>query len=398
MKPGLKGVRPYLLLSVLGLILYLPVSLHASTLYSDYGAHIEIALALPGDVSRVSHVLFSALFLLIHRLLPTVALPHVQVAATLIFMLPVPLIAFWLFRKATNGVLPDALLMALSLILTIMAPVTIWTNPAMLGYLNPIVYHNPTAIAIRILLIPVSLLALGIYDSRPSRSLNHRTYVTLLSAVLVLLATMAKPNYTLALIPTCCLYAVWRWLRRSYVDIPLLVFGFCLPGAFLLGLMYLLALFNLDDGFGIAVGFLTFLKLYLPTWRIPIQLMLSLVFPVAVYLGYFKVARQDLYLNLSWLIFGVGAAFAYLLYEEGPRFSHGNFLWSGYSAVFVLMFASMLFFCRTYSIRIQRHGRGNLKLLGLNFTSREAFALLLLGLHVISGIAYYLRFLGTTSL
>ena len=98
------------------------------------------------------------------------------------------------------------------------------------------------------------------------------------------------------------------------------------------------------------------------------------------------------------MIFGVGAAFAYLFYEEGPRFWHGNFLWPGYSVVFVLMFASMLFFCRMYSSRIQRKSTGKFKLLGLSLTSREAFVLFLLGLHVISGIAYYIRFLEATSL
>jgi len=39
---------------------------------------------------------------------------------------------------------------------------------------------------------------------------------------------------------------------------------------------------------------------------------------------------------------------------------------------------------------------GKLRLFGVHFTRREAFVMLLFGLHVISGIAYYARFLETT--
>ena len=395
MRIGWQRLRPYLLLIALGPILYLPVSLHASTFYSDYGAHIEIALALPEKVKHVSHVLFSALFLLIHRLLPSLTLPHAQVAAVLIFMLPVPLIAFSVLKQATKGALPDSLLMLLSLSLTVLAPVTIWTSPSMVGYLNPIVYHNPTAIAVRLFLIPVSFLALGIYDYQPDVSLNRRIYVTLLNAVFVLLATLAKPSYTLALIPGCCLLAMLRLLMRRRVDFRFLIFGICLPGAIMLSLLYLLTYFNYDDGSTIAFGFLTFMKSRVPLWRVFIQLALSLVFPIGVYLSYHREARRDLYLNMSWLIFGVGAAYAYLLYEEGTRFLHGNFLWSGYSAVFVLMFASALFFVKLIRPSINSEDRGSFPLVDMKFTRREAFLILLFGLHLFSGIAYYLRFLAT---
>ena len=389
-----RRLRPYLLLGGLVPILYLPVILHAS-MFNDYGSHVAIALGLPHYVKHVTHVLFSALFLVIHRLLPSLALPHAQVVAVLLFMLPVPLIAFSLFKKATKGALSDPLLMAFSLSLTILAPVTIWTDAYMIGYLNPIVYHNPPTIAVRLFLIPVSVLALGIYESRSSLSLNQRTYLTLLSAVLVLLATLAKPNYTLALIPACCLLAVWRWLRQRSVDFPRLVFGLCLPAALLLGLMYLLVRFNYDDGFGFGAGFLMVMKYHVPAWRIPIKLMLSLLFPVAVYLGYFKEARQDLYLNLSWLTCGVAGAMAYLLHEEGPRFSHGNLLWGSYGAVFVLMFASMLFFVKRIQLKVNGEDGVSFPLAGANVKIREAFILLVLGLHVLSGIAYYVRFLDT---
>ncbi|MDE2749026.1 MAG: hypothetical protein OXI34_08690 [Chloroflexota bacterium] len=391
----LKTLQPYVFLVSLGLILYLPVTMHASTLYVDYGNHINVAMALPGKVEHITHVLYHALVLLIHEALPSVPLPLATVAATLIFMLPVPVIAFSLFKKAANDTVPDSLLIAFSLSLTIMAPLTIWTPRFQIGYINPIVYHNPTMIAVRLFIIPVSIMALRVYASRPFRSMNQRIHLSLLCAVLVTLATMTKPSFTLALLPGCCLYAFWRLLMRRHVDLPILVVGICLPGIFMLGLAYLLTYYHYDDGTVIAVGFLTGMKYYVPTWRIPIQLLLSLAFPLRLYICFHKEARQHAYLNLSWLIFGVGAIYAYWLYED-PRIKHANFLWSGYSAVFLLMFASMLFYIERRRSNVASAETGKLRLFGVHFTRREAFVMLLFGLHVISGIAYYARFLETT--
>ncbi len=398
MKNDMTYLRPYLVLVVLSLVIYLPVSLQASQFLHDYGNHIKLALELPESARRINHVFYHAVFLLAHRLLPSLLLPQAAVAAILTFMLPVPLMAFSIFKKAANQSLPDWLLMAFALGLTILAPVTIWTNSFMLGYFNPIVYHNPTIIALRLFAIPVSLLAARVFCERPFESMNQQIFLILLCAVLVLLATLTKPSYTFVLLPGCCVYAVWRLLRWRHINIPFLIFAICLPGVLMLGLMYLLAYYGFDDGSSLAIGAFTFMKLHIPTWRIPIQLMLSLIFPAGLYLCYPIQARRDLYLNLSWLIFGVGAAVVYLLYETGPRLHHGNFLWSGYSAVFVLMFASILFFCRVRSSGQQREDRKTLSILGLRFTGRDVFVMLLFTMHLVSGIAYYFRFLGLTSL
>ena len=80
-----------------------------------------------------------------------------------------------------------------------------------------------------------------------------------------------------------------------------------------------------------------------------------------------------------------------LLYESGPRKWHGNFLWTSYNGIFLLMFASILFLLEQY-VRELRHGYGSIQALNLRFSRRFAVALLLLGLHLLSGIAYYWRF------
>ena len=390
-----KRIRPFLLLTVLSLILYLPVMSHAAALDTDFGKHIRRAIALPeisDHESHVTHVLYHSLFLLIYRGLPTLELTHVAAAAILIFMLPVPLIAFAFFKKAAGDSLPDPWLMAFSLGLTIMSPVTIWTNVFMIGYINPIVYHNPTVITVRLFVIPISLLALRIYQSQAYRSLNQRVYVLLLCAVLVLMSTLAKQSFTIALLPGCCLYASWRLLRRRHVDWFLLAIGICLPGVFMLAFQYLLYDVNSSDGSAVAFGFLTFMQQWIPSWRIPIQLLLSLVFPIGVYLRYRENARRHLYLNMSWVLFAVAAGITYVLYETGPRIEHGNFIWNSYSAIFLLMFASALFLMEQHAHERQLE-IGELHVFGIKLSRSVAFLMLLFGLHVVSGITYYMRFL-----
>lgn len=385
-------LRPYLLLLVLSLIIYLPVMMHAIPLEMDFGGHIRRALALPDSPRHITHVLFHAIFLFIHRLAWFIPRSMATAMAILAVMLPVPIIAYSLFKRAVDDAAPTCLLIALSLALSIIAPITLWTIPAMLGYINPIVYHNPTMITVRLFVIPLSLLAFRIFHGRPYRSLNQRVYILLLSAVTVLLGTLAKASFTFALLPGCCLFALWRFLKRERVDWLLLLCGICLPGILLMGLAYLLVYESADRNSTVAIGFLTTMRQWIPIWRVPIQFLLSLVFPMAVFALYFKQARRHLYLIMCWVIFAVSAAISYSLYEEGPRITHGNFVWTGYAGSFLLMFASLLFLLEQYA-REWSLGLGRFTLFGTRFSRRATLALLLFGLHVISGIAYYYRFI-----
>lgn len=383
----------YLMLALSSLVLYLPVMSHASRFTVDFGLHIILALKMPDKLEHVSAPLFHAIFLSMHRLM---GLSHqdAALAAILLAMVPVPLIAFALFRRCAGEYIAAEVLMAVALGLTIMSPITIWMQKNMIGYVNQMVFHNPTSITLRLFIIPVSILAFRIFQNKPFRSLKHRVYNLLLCAVLVILSMLAKPSFALALLPGCCLFAVWRCLRRENVDWRLLAFGVLLPGLLVLGLLALLSYVEHDDGSSIEFGPLTFMKLYLPTWRIPVQLLLSIVFPVGVSLLYARQASRNLFLSFSWIVFACGIFVTYSLYESGPRLKHGNFLWTGYSAVFLLLFAATRFLLEQY-VRELRYGHSSLQVFGLRFSRRFAFASFLFGLHVISGIAYYLRFLAT---
>ena len=388
---GLNRLRPYLLVLILSLILYLPVMKEASEKQVDFGDYIEQALTLPETTTHVVHVLFHAIFLLVYRLAPFLSQSSAALVAILLVMLPVPIMVYGLLDAAARDGLPTALVIAFSIAVTIAGPIALWTDHSMLGYINPIVYHNATSITARLFVIPLSLLAFRIFQGQRYRDRNHRVYLLLLSAAVVLLATLAKPSFVFALLPACCLFALWRSFRRQAVDWLLLVCGTCLPGLVLMGILYLLAYESQDRSSTIAFGLFTTFQTWIPAWRIPLQFLLSLVFPLAVYALYFKQARRHLYLNMCWVIFTVAAAMAYSLYEAGPRIGHGNFIWGSYNAIFLLMFASLLFALEQHS-RERQVDCGQRAVFGLRISQKVAIATLIFGLHVISGIAYYYRY------
>ena len=386
----MRKVAPYALLFILSLFIIIPIVASASAAtVTDFNYHYKFALEMPDEV-HIAHVLYYATVLVYNRLTPFASAFYVNVFAMITFMSPLLLILFELLKRTACNHINDRVILMLALCLFIMAPISIWIdNPFMAGYVNPTVWHSPTFHALRLFIVPVSLMARRIVDGSRYHDLNHRIYVVLLSACLISLATMAKPSYTIALIPGVCLFVIYRMSKRQSVDWPLLILGTFWPGMILLGLQYLVNYGNGGDG--IQLGILVFARLWMPVWQIPIRLLLSLAFPLCVYLLYFAEARKYTYLNISWLIFFVGMLYMYFFNVSGWRFDHGVFSWTGHSVIFALMYASVQFLVERYAMERRR-------MLEDGNTSRQLFSIRFIlvaatfGLHVIAGIAYFFRF------
>jgi hypothetical protein len=126
----------------------------------------------------------------------------------------------------------------------------------------------------------------------------------------------------------------------------MLIFGIGIPAVALLGYQ---ALTFTDGGLEIA-PFMTFdLWAYhynpLANTLLPLKFLLSIAFPLAVYLAYFPRARRDTAFNLAWLCVAVGMAWTYLFADSGDRVA-GNLVWNGQSAVLILYVATLLFWLR----------------------------------------------------
>jgi hypothetical protein len=118
---------------------------------------------------------------------------------------------------------------------------------------------------------------------------------------------------------------------------------------------------------------------------VAVKLVLSVVFPLAVALGFRREAWRDVPLRLAWLAFLAGTAYAYGLAETGPRRVHGNFLWSAQVANLVLFAASVRFALARAGDAEPRRGR----------TAVLALCAVAFALHVASGASNLARFVRT---
>ena len=195
----------------------------------DFGTHVAVALSLPGETTFVSHPLFHAMFRLVKILLPGLDNSDVAVLALLSFLLPQSLIVFSLLSRSAARQHSQFLIVVVSFGLTILSPITIWTHKLMLGYVNPnrVSQSDHTCFAS----FRDTHVFTAIAESSTERRLveieSCRIYTVLLCASVLLLTTLAKQNYTIALIPGCCIFAVWQTLKRKEVDWLVLVFGIC---------------------------------------------------------------------------------------------------------------------------------------------------------------------------
>ena len=255
-----------------------------------------------------------------------------------------------------------------ALALLLVAPITVFTwrvHQLYLGYVAPNVFHSPTVA----LLKPLAL-AWFWSVARPGRE-GGRGWVA--AALLALAASLAKPSFTVALVPALALWlALARWLPRG-IGTRAALASLVVGGVTLVGQAWargakpsLLLLEPLE-----VMGY------YSARWQMPLLLLLSIAFPLCVALARWPALRRHGPLMLAWLVFGIAAAYGYLLAEDEPNTGDGNWLWSGQVALFVLFAESVLF--------LRSGGRGRASpTRRWRLTCAVVFAL-----HVACGLAWY---------
>jgi hypothetical protein len=223
------------------------------------------------------------------------------------------------------------------------APILPRAEPTMhlIGYFPPNVYHNPTMLMAKPLLV---LSFAGVVAALTRGGALVRGELLLLAAPVVLLG-LAKPNYLGCVVPVLLAGAAWAAARRRPVS-WLRVQAICIAAVGTLASTYLL--YESEElGFEGAVIFapLRVIALYAPVDAASIARALagSLAFPLAVAALWPRAAAADVGMRAAWGGTIVALFFSYFLAEGGIRMDHGNFLWTGQMGVFVLFVASAAF-------------------------------------------------------
>jgi hypothetical protein len=193
-----------------------------------------------------------------------------------------------------------------------------------------------------------------------------------LTSGLCLLSALIKPNYVIAFLPVWLALYVWkaavrdrlRW--RDAAAHALIVAG---PIAVVLVAQALLVSSYMQTR--VILAPFAVWSLYSP--NLPASLLLSVAFPAAILLFYRERWRGHNGFVVAWLVFAVALVEFALFAEAGPRFTHANFAWGPFMALFlVFLVSAQLFFKRPIA-------------------PRDWPALLLFLMHLGSGIFFYAR-------
>jgi hypothetical protein len=374
------------ILAALSCLLYLPVTIRFFQVVSDYTTHVEFAEKIYRTHQLVvPHFLFH--FLTIGVV--AVAGTSFQSAALSVLAVFYGLTGLLLYRetarvlitsqpsrRALAGGATAALVLGLAVLF--MNPILRPGGPHIyqLGYFWAEPYENPTYSLMKPLALASVVSALPFLTSATASRCSVMT-----AAIATAAGALAKPSFVVCLIPAVLILGALRSKEREAVDWTAITLGLLVPGAVIVLLQYYLSYSGLgpQGTYQNAVVFAPFgfFRVRHITY-LPAKLALSVAFPAAVYLLYWKCARRDLPLNFALLLFAFGAGYAVFL-VEAQRTTHGNFLWGAYVTLFILYLFSATFLVRQLKTTSWKGAQ----------RVRHIAAIALLLAHVASGIFTY---------
>ncbi len=211
-----------------------------------------------------------------------------------------------------------------------------------LGVFTPNPFHNATYAAAR----PFSIAAVFMFADLLERYEEHFDLKkSLIFGLILLLATMAKPSFTIVFCGAAGLIMLFRMFKTKFGNFKNTV---------LLGLMFIPTFLDLLYQFGgvftgqdskgqdTGIGFQLFRVWgeYCDNYLVAIGLLIF--FPIVVLLfQYRKITANTLY-RFGWQIYGMGLAMFILLYEKGFRVADANFSWGYMIGAFFLVMCSLL--------------------------------------------------------
>lgn len=211
---------------------------------------------------------------------------------------------------------------------------------------NP--FHNATYMAAR----PFAILAffkygelLSVYEQKNAWKEHGRDYI--LFALYLLLATMAKPSFTIVMVGAAGILMVWRMLRSKFRNfLPTIWLGVCFIPTFIDLLYQFRGVFVPQEGQEGGIGF-TFGHVWLQYCNnIPLAIGLAVGFPLLVLLLNYKHLRRDSIYRFSWQVYVMSFLMAFFLYEKGFREMDFNFSWGYMYGIFFAFVGALLVLLR----------------------------------------------------
>jgi hypothetical protein len=346
----------------------------------DYGSHIMLTIQfmkkefIARDLTNPGlQLLLYFIFWLFHKVsvslwtLLIVEQVCAQVATALI-------IFFWIGRLQGRWGEWWRVLAAVSL--TIVAPIALYIpldGRFYYGYIGLANYHNPTIHLLRPLALASFILVLRAFEHP-----TNATWKVVLSAFLIIAASLVKPSYGLSVFPAVIiLAALYLWQKKKF-EKRMLIGGLVIPGGLILAAQSVIVLFfSGTNTEGIVIQPFAVEKAF--SHYLLAKFFLSILFPLIILILNFRSSLKNPSSQLAWIAFIAGASQMYFLAEEGNNFYYGNFRWSAQIALFLLFVASLRFFLQ----KVLMIGKFNFK--------KDLLPILIYLLNIAFGILYYVH-------
>ena len=197
---------PTVLASILAVLVMAPIVFRLVGNGADYTIHRNIAVAMKAHLTLYSpHFLLQFLVLVVDFLLPG----NIDAAMIVVNLLAYAATAAIILRVILHRTSSPAVAVTLTLALLLASSVALLfpiDRHLYRGYIPANVFHNPTMV----LLKPLALLSFGYAAAAlwPEQGAKVRT--TILCALLTVACALAKPNYTVCILPALAIVAAKR--------------------------------------------------------------------------------------------------------------------------------------------------------------------------------------------
>lgn len=251
---------------------------------------------------------------------------------------------------------------------------------------NP--FHNATYMAARPFAIPAFGFFAKLLDEYEEGKPKEKLWDYLWFSLSLLLATMAKPSFTICLVGTAGLIMVFRLIRSGFRNfLPTVILGCCFLPTFADLLYQFQGVFVPSEGETGGVGFCLGEVWRLYCTNFPAAIALAIGFPLTVLLFHFKELKKDTFYRFSWQLYVMSFAMAFLLYEKGFRKPDFNFSWGYMCGIFFAFVGAIYMLLKDCGAEEQE---GNLR------KKRRSVRLVIIGIqwlaflaHLVCGLYYF---------
>lgn len=368
----------------------------------DFNFHIGLAkeLANSGYLYLRANILFERMLLIVRDILPFNFLARTSVLIKQIIELKSfdisalfvstgsYLLVYYILWDQFNSILPKGenrwlrIGSALaSLIVMLVGPIFLFTYPERqyFGYVNGNPYHSPTYLLMR----PFALLFFVCFTDHLFTKPSWKS--TLVCCGAILAATLAKPNYTLSILPSIVvtLLLLLKKYKLYELNKRLILFAVILMPIVTLISQYII-MYTGDRGDRIIFSPFEAILLQTPNVQsVVVFSFLSILFPIGILFTNWNKHKESFPFVLAWVNLVVSIIYAFCLAEQADMASL-NFWWTPAIAVFILFFISIKYYWEMIIDSIQLRLKLPKKIYVLGF---------LLLLHLICGIIFYSTFL-----